>query len=126
MNNTIEILLGGKQRRLKFNQGALEVYQKKLFAITIEQVNTTVVYACIYAGLIGSAYVTEIEPDFTYENVCDWCDEANEVELKAACDLFASTTVYKKANENIENVINNLSAQDQKKKPRKASTKHIK
>ncbi len=112
--NSIEITLGGEKRRLKFNQGALEVYRKKMFSLPVEMLNTGVVYACIYAGLIGNSYVTGVDFVETYETVCDWVDEANKEELKKTCDLFASTNVYKETEKETIEAIEKLTEEEKK------------
>lgn len=105
----IQITLGGEKKGLKFNQLALEV----IAGLTDFTSNTSTVYATIYGGLRGNSYVKQQEVDYTFEQVCDWVDEANEDELKAACDMLAETTVWKKA---LEKAAQTLSAEAAKKK----------
>jgi len=112
--NSIEITLNNEKKRLKFNQGALEVYRKKILALPIEMLNTGVVYACVYAGLMGDAYVTGKDFNESYETVCDWVDEADKIELKAACDMFSQTTIYKETEKEILKVLEELSDVEKK------------
>ncbi len=66
----IKIELGGKERGLKFNQLALEVMSG-----LAGEVVTQNVYAMFYGGLRGNSFVKREEPDYSFENVCDWVDE---------------------------------------------------
>lgn len=91
----IKIELGGKERGLKFNQLALEILRSKSNATSDIQN----VYALIYGGLRGNSFVKEEEPDYTFEQVCDWIDEiyirpdAAEL-IKKISDVFTSTQMY--------------------------------
>jgi hypothetical protein len=66
----LQIEIGGKLRGLKFNQLAIEILS------TFNDTNTSsaFMYAMVYGGLRGNSYVKREEPDYTFENVCDWCD----------------------------------------------------
>lgn len=64
------IELGGKTRGLKFNQLAIELLNQ----YNDVQSTSAFVYAMIYAGLRGNTYVKREEPDYTFEDVCDWVD----------------------------------------------------
>ena len=77
----IQVLLGGKDRGLKFNQGAL-IKVREL----IDPNNTagTSLYAVVYAGLLMNAYAKREEfvetidgkqVPISYETVIDWVDE---------------------------------------------------
>lgn len=66
----IQIEIGGKQRGLKFNQLAIEVIAK----YNKSETQTAFIYAMIYGGLMGNSYVKQEEPDYTFEQVCDWID----------------------------------------------------
>lgn len=91
----IQIELGGKLRGLKFNQISLEVYTKNL---NHEALVTSAIYATFFAGLIGNCTVKREEPDFTYEDVCNWVDNLYENgkkdEIKKVCDIWAATHIY--------------------------------
>ena len=72
----LQIEIGGKQRGLKFNQLAIEIMSQYNDTGT----NTGFLYAMIYGGLRGNTYVKREEPDYTFENVCDWVDELKDKE----------------------------------------------
>ena len=108
----IQITLGGEIRGLKFNQLALEV----IGGLTDFSNNTSTVYATIYGGLRGNSYVKQQEVDYTFEEVFDWVDEADEAELKAACDVLAETTVWKKALERVAQSLAETETPAKKKK----------
>lgn len=91
MNNYIQIEIGGKLRGLKFNQLALEVFTKH----TDYQTTHGDLYACIYGGLRGNSYVRREEPDYTFEEVCDWCDETDNAKIVEAYNLFTETQNFK-------------------------------
>lgn len=73
MNGYMNADILGKNRGVKF--GVLAI-QKIALSIG-EQFNTsdiTVLYEMLYWGLYNNCYVKKEEPDFTFENVCDWVD----------------------------------------------------
>ncbi len=67
--NYIQIDIGGKLRGWKVNQLTLEEWSKRMGST-----NTSALYSAVYAGLFANCYVKNEEPDFTFENVCDWTD----------------------------------------------------
>ncbi len=92
----LKVTLGGKERGVKFNQMALEVYAKHLDENAI---NTSAVYATLYAGLIANCYVKREEPDFTFEEVTNWTEDLAETDpesVKSVCSFFEKTDSYKK------------------------------
>jgi len=100
----IKIDFGGKERGLKFNQLALEIMAD--YASATE--TTSNVYAMFYGGLRGNSYVKREQPDYSFENVCDWVDELysskrtdviKEVEnVLVETQLFKSLIPEKKSN----------------------------
>lgn len=82
----LQIEIGGKLRGLKFNQLAIEILS------TFNDTNTSsaFMYAMVYGGLRGNSYVKREEPDYTFENVCDWCDD---LENKDETILLISQTL---------------------------------
>lgn len=86
---------GGRDRGLKFNQLALEIIRTKSNPLSDIQN----VYALFYGGLRGNSFVKEEEPDYTFENICDWVDElylkpeAGEI-IKNVSDVFTGTQMY--------------------------------
>ena len=89
----IKITIGGKERGLKFNQLAIELMSQ------YNDSNTTTgfVYALFYAGLRGNSYVKREEPDYTFENVCDWVDvlENKEKVINDVSAVLTETEVWK-------------------------------
>src|ERR1035437_959079 len=88
----IKIEIGGKDRGLKFNQGALIMFQEK---VDKNNYAATTGYALIYAGLMANAYAKSEEVDFTFENVCDWTDELKPEVVLAVINCFKETQIYK-------------------------------
>lgn len=69
----LQIEIGGKKRGLKFNQLAIEIISKYNTGDT----QSAFLYAMFYGGLRGNSYVKQEEPDYTFEEVCDWVDNLN-------------------------------------------------
>ena len=89
----LQLELGGKLRGLKFNQLAIEI-------ISTHNDNSTqsaFMYAMIYGGLMGNSYVKREEPDYTFENVCDWVDvmENKAEAISKVTEVLTSTQVWK-------------------------------
>ena len=80
----IQIEIGGQQRGLKFNKMA----QLELADKIVEGNFMSGIYALIYAGMKANCYVKQVEPDFTFEQVCDWCDVLPDEVLTAVNDVF--------------------------------------
>lgn len=88
----IQIEIGGEKRGLKFNQGALIMFQSK---IDKDNYAATTGYALIYAGLKANAYVKSEEFTETFETVCDWVDELPEQTVLDVINCFKETQAYK-------------------------------
>jgi len=90
----IQIDLGGKLRGLKFNQLAIEVIGTHNDTTT----NTGFLYAMVYGGLRGNSYVKREEPDYTFEQVCDWVDEMpnKDEQITAITNTMTETQLWKK------------------------------
>lgn len=91
----IQVNIGGKDRGLKFNQMALEVFTKNLDE---NAVKSSTIYATFYAGLVGNCYAKREEPDFTFEDVVDWVDELYETDKEAivkVCNAWEETNVFR-------------------------------
>lgn len=88
----IEINLGSKNRGLKFNQYAVVTMAQYL---DFENVPATYGYALVYAGLKGNCYVKREEPDFNFENVCEWVDEMSYEDITKVRDCFEETQLFK-------------------------------
>jgi len=89
----LQIVLGGRPRGLKFNQMAIELIGQYNDA----QTTTGFLYAMIYGGLKGNAYVKREELDLTFEQVCDLIDELPNKETIAqeASKILAETQIWK-------------------------------
>jgi hypothetical protein len=72
----IQINLGGELRGLKFNQMAIEIIGN----YNDSQTTSGFLYAMIYGGLKGNAYVKREELTCTFEQVCDWVDSIQDKE----------------------------------------------
>jgi hypothetical protein len=89
----LQLELGGKLRGLKFNQLAIEVISTHNDTGT----QSAFMYAMIYGGLMGNSYVKREEPDYTFEDVCDWVDvmENKAEAVGKVTDVLTSTQVWK-------------------------------
>lgn len=67
----------GKDRGWKVNMFTVETWAKE---IDTDAFNSTSTYGAVYAGLLANCKVKREEPDFTYEQVCDYVDELNTTE----------------------------------------------
>ena len=99
----LQLELGGKLRGLKFNQLAIEI----ISTYNDNKTQSAFMYAMVYGGLMGNSYVKREEPDYTFEDVCDWVDVMeNKSEMIAkVTEALTSTQVWKtlvKAGEEIE------------------------
>ena len=97
----IQMELGGKPRGLKFNQMSVVTMTKYL---DFDNVPATYGYALIYAGLVSSCYVKREEPDFTFEQVCDWVDEVSVDEVIKARDVFEATQSFKSLTDSVSEI----------------------
>lgn len=113
----IQIDIGGKLRGLKFNQLAIEIISKHNTTDT----TSAFMYAMIYGGLIGNSYVKQEEPDYTFEQVCDWIDELeNKAEvISKVTEVLTSTQVWKSLVKIGEDIV------DEKKKVEQSSVTTI-
>ena len=91
----VQIKLGEQERGLKFNQLAIELIAQYNDGAT----SSGFLYAMIYGGLRGNSYVKREEPNYTFEQVCDWVDaieksEKESVILKVT-NALTETQVWK-------------------------------
>ena len=93
----IQLEIGGKQRGLKFNQMAVITMTNYL---DFNNLAATYGYALVYAGLVANCYVKREEPDFTFEQVCDWVETLTPEKLVEIRDVFESTQTFKTLQEN--------------------------
>ena len=88
----IQIEIGGKLRGLKFNQYAVITMAK--FA-DLDNYEATAGYAMVYGGLKANCYVKREEPDFSFEQVCDWVDLLKPDDLVKVYEVFSEIQAYK-------------------------------
>jgi hypothetical protein len=111
----MQIQLGGQLRSLEFNNLALEVFTKH----TDYETSRADLYACIYAGLRGFAYAENPRAlfPFTFRDVINWCDEAEEDDLVKAYNEFTETNAFKKWYAKFQDLLRSkLSEADEEKK----------
>ncbi len=89
----IQIEIGGKLRGLKFNQMSDVEYQIKVGKSTNPIAHT---YALIWAGLIANCFIKSEEPDFTFEDVCEWCATVKDEDFLKVKDAYFSTKAFLK------------------------------
>ena len=88
----ISLELGGKQRGLKFNQMAVITMTNYM---DFDNLAATYGYALVYAGLVANCYVKREEPDFNFEQVCDWVESLTPEDLLKVRECFESTQTFK-------------------------------
>ena len=116
----IQINIGGKLRGWKTNQLTIELFSKH---ISVSAVDTTSIYAAMYAGLVSNCYVKSEEPDFTFEDVCNWVDEIYASKdlktIEAVNDCFKESSAYIQVMETIQEKLRIDLKQPDKKKVKK-------
>lgn len=95
----IQLELGGKARGLKFNQMAVITMTNYM---DFNNLAATYGYALVYAGLVANCYVKREEPDFNFEQVCDWVEALSPDDLMKVRDCFESTQTFKTMQANAE------------------------
>lgn len=88
-----KITIGGKERGLKFNQMAIILMHKM---VDPEMYEITSVPSIVYAGLKANSYVKREEPDYTFEEVVDWCEKLSEEDINKAVAALTEAEAYKK------------------------------
>lgn len=122
MGNYIQIEIGGKFRGWKVNQMTIEIWSKMLNETAFASTSN---YAAVYGGLVANCYVKQEEPDFTYEQVCDWVDDLNtsangEAILNQIKVAFEESQYYIRIIEKLNTELKTLQAvKDDKKKVKK-------
>jgi len=136
----VAIELGGERRELMFNMYALEEYTKRMLNdlnaaiaanpnVSVEDVKVSqasLVYACIYSGLLGNAYAEGNinKLGFTFKDVITWVDAAKNEDLEAACNCLSETERYKENLKNLEGAVSSLNESAKKKVSRKPTKKN--
>lgn len=82
----------GRRRGLKFGMLAAQrimLEAQKLNASLGTEVDVALVPVIVYWGLFNNCYVKREDPDFTFEDVCDWVD-ANMEKHELFADIIKS------------------------------------
>ena len=77
-NGYIQMDVLGRKRGLKFGMLAAQrimLEAQKLNATLGTEVDVALVPVIVYWGLFNNCFVKREDPDFTFEEVCDWVDE---------------------------------------------------
>lgn len=88
--------INGKDYYIKFNQYALEAFSKML---DWDGEVITSIYATVWAGLKGGAFVKQEDLDLTFEQVVDWVDKKTDEDhqlIAKICNTWSDTFIYKK------------------------------
>jgi hypothetical protein len=78
MSGYIQMDVLGRKRGLKFGMLAAQrimLEAQKLNATLGTEVDVALVPVIVYWGLFNNCFVKREDPDFTFEEVCDWVDE---------------------------------------------------
>lgn len=102
---------GGKDRGIKFTMLSLEKFEEKIPLTKVPE-KTRLIYATVWAGLIGYSSAKDEEQDYTFEDVTDWTDklftEGRQDVIKNICDAFAETEIYKNWLKEIDNLTSKI------------------
>ena len=93
-----QIEIGGKSRGLKFNKMAQLLLQERVVVGNL----MSGIYALVYAGLVANDYVKGVEPDYTFEQVCDWTDILQDEDLVKIQEAYQLTEAYKQGQAYLE------------------------
>lgn len=88
----LQLEIGGKKRGLKFNQMALMTMSQHL---DYDNLAATYGYALVYAGLKANCYIKREEPDFDFEQCCDWVEQLSYDDIMKVKECFESTQSFK-------------------------------
>lgn len=83
-----------------------------------ENMAATYGYALVYSGLRANCYVKREEPDFNFEQVCEWVEEMSYEDLMKVKDCFESTQSFK----TLQAAGEQATAEEQTKKKPKSTT----
>lgn len=84
--------IGGKPRGLKFTQMTVVMMTENL---DFKHSAATYPYALVYAALYTNCYVKKEEPDFNFEQVCEWVDEMPMDKILEVRDAFEATQAFR-------------------------------
>lgn len=88
----IKVMLGGKDRGLKFNLGSVFVFNNEMAG----QDKSFAIYATVWAGLKSNAFAKREEFVEDFETVCDWCDQLNMEQVLEITNCFNSIETFRK------------------------------
>jgi hypothetical protein len=77
-NGYIQMDVLGRRRGLKFGMLATQrimLEAQKLNTTLGTEVDVALIPVIVYWGLFNNCYVKREDPDFTFEEVCDWVDD---------------------------------------------------
>lgn len=96
MSNYIKVKLGGKERGLKFNMGALKHLGKLNGSDPLDFTQVAdfskqfdFIKVIVHAGLLANADSKKSEPDFSDNDVIDWVSELSAQEAAEITQFFA-------------------------------------
>ena len=81
MNGYINVEILGKNRGLKFGMLATQQIMLEVARLNKQlgnEVDIAVIPVVVYWGLFNNCYVKREDPDFTFEQVCDWMDDNSD------------------------------------------------
>ena len=98
--NYIQLNTSSKAIGLKLNQLALQTFWKELENTDNNNILIGSMYAAVYAAYIGNCYAKRVEPDLTFENICDIVDELSVSEegrkqLEQVDKMYIESELYK-------------------------------
>lgn len=84
----------------KFNELAIRkfseiVLQDMALGLTEDEIKASSVYAMLWGGLHGNAYVKREPMTMTFEQVCDLAESMSKEDLKSISAVFTETQSYK-------------------------------
>ena len=89
-----------RPRGFKWGKYASELYVRTLNKKDKEQVGMAMeaesTASIVYSGLMGNCFIKQVDPDFTFEEVVDWCDVMHADELKKLHEAINSSQYFQK------------------------------
>ncbi len=81
---------------LKFSQGTHILVQDRLEGFDVSDVKAFGGYAVVWAALKANCIIKGEPVDFTFEQVCEWCDELGEGQYSDILNAYQESVGYKK------------------------------
>lgn len=88
----LQLEIDGIARGWKANQMTLVLLSQYTDNTNKETQDATAAYALFYAGLRANCYVKREEPDFTFEQACDWFDKLTNEQVLGIKKTFDEST----------------------------------